>query len=412
MAQEIGQRIPIPATHPAHSFGYQSRQRVLSPEAAIFLVLIDSVRHGSNLSNWNEIVDVFSTLLRCDLRRMDEQGWNRVYWSKDFVKVLKELRELVNFQILANALPVFVISEHMYEEIQYPAVSEGTLGVEVCSEGDAFALYWSPASEERVPLDCQDLVTVSGLQIQLPRRFTNRDLSTSINCPTCWKQTTLARALRILNRLDYVKMLKQCCICEARATIELACGCCFCEEHWGQGLEFLGFSVECRTHGRLDLTDSQIMWATFNSLKSRDDDFQRFPLGYTDLYCKNQHVGKVKATVILHELCHLCLPCYDFACASLQEAHDQQQAYICPLCCSTVHKCDGTSLTQYYQDTGRVCSICQQPTVWLRRLGKCGHLVCVSCLQTIGNECGCVGKDGKICGVELEEDDKCSMLKN
>jgi len=412
MAPEIGQRIPIPATHPASGLGYQSRQRVLSPAAAILLVLIDSLRNRFDQPNWTEIIDFFCTLLRCDLRNLDEYAWKRVYWSKEFVEVLRELGELVNFQALAESLPVLVLSsDQVYVETQFPAISERTLGVEISSEGDAFALYWSPASDERVPLDCGDLVTVSGLQIELPRRFTTRDLGKSIACPTCWTKTTLAKALRILNRLDYVRMLKHCTSCEARATIELACGCCYCEEHWREGMDFLGYRVECRTHGRLDLIDSQIMWATLNSLRTRIEDFQPFPLGSTELYCKNQHMGKVQATVILHELCHLCRPCYDLAVVALQEAHVQSQKYICPLCCSEVQNCDGTDLSAYYQDAGRVCNKCQQQTVWLRRLGVCGHYVCLSCVEGMGGTCECV-KEGGVCGMVLGKEDKEKILRN
>lgn len=397
MAEEIGQRIPVPPTHLACNYGYLSRQRVISPEGAILLVLIDSIRNKFNQPQWDEMTDFFSNLLRCDLRNLTDTQWKQIYWSKGFVSVLKEMRELFNFQSVSEAMHMFVLSS---AGVTVPAdYRKGSLSVELCDAGgDAFALYWSPASEERIPLDCEDLITVQGLKAELPLRYTNRDLGRSIQCPTCWKPITLARILRILNRLDYVRMLKHCLSCEARATIELACGCFYCEEHWRGGVDFLGFNVLCREHGRLDLLDSQTLWATVNSLKVRDDDFQPFPLGYTELYCKNQHINKVQATVILHGLCCLCCSCFDSACASLEA---DPLHYHCPLCTAPVQECDGSDLSSYYQDANRVCSKCQQQTIWLRYLRNCGHYVCLSCVRGMGEECECIKEDGECCRVKM-----------
>lgn len=402
MAEEIGQRIPLPSTHLACNYGYLSRQRVISPEGAILLVLIDSIRNKHKQPQWEEMIDFFSNLLRCDLRNISDTQWRQIYWSKGFVHVLKELRELVDFGSVSKTLHMFVLSS---TGVAVPAdYTTGSLSVELCDTGgDAFALYWSSASEERIPLDCEHLITVQGVQAELPRRYTNQDLGKSIPCPTCWKPSTLARILRILNRLDYVQMLKHCVVCEARATLELACGCFYCEEHWRGRVDFLGFTVLCREHGRMDLLDSQMLWATVNSLKVCREDFQPFPLGYTELYCKNHHINKVQATVILHELCCLCRSCYDSAFTAHQA---DPLNYHCPLCTAPVQNCDGTELSSYYQETNRVCNMCQQQTIWLRYLRNCGHYVCLSCLRSMGEECKCTKEDGECCRVKLEEQER------
>ena len=382
----------------AYSLGYQSRQHASSPESAVILTLIDSVLHHYTQSNWEETIDFISRLLRCDLRNIDEDGWKRVYWSRDFEEMLREIPILVAFGELVGRLGVRVVTG------EEGTVVPGTLGVELSlPDTDAFALYWSAADEERVPLDCGDLVTISGLRSELPQRYTMRDLTRSVHCPTCWKPTTLAKALRLLNRLDYISKARYC-HCGARTVVDLACGCCFCEEHLRGGLDFWGFSIECKTHGRLNLYDSQIIWAMVNSIRGRKEEFLSFPLGYTDLHCKNGHITPTPATMVLHDLCHLCSSCFLSATQAFHKAQARQSSFQCPLCCSSLLSLSlpGTNLSEFYSKVSKVCAVCGQSTIWLRSVGKCGHFVCPECISNMQTGCACLDSEGQMCSAQLE----------
>ena len=342
---KLGQRILIQPGECAYQYGFHTKQRVSSQEAAFFLSLIDAFH-----TNSSSVGSLYQWIPQ-EIYNLDRKGWLELYWSDQLLRFLSTVPE-----ISVNELGIVrIINNTLSRESVVP-----TVGVEQ-SGRSFYALYQTSLREEVIPLPCGHYTNVEELNTCLGNQmeFTQEQLSAMpYQCGSCREAyATVLTLVRYLNRLETPS-----CKPVGPSGLPLPCGCVFSDTDFLNNPDTFLRSRKCPKGHPVPIMELYYVKKLCESAGVQTD-------AQLPRLCMNCGHEERLAEWCLHPGCDYCTNCMN----ELAQMTSQGPAQ-CFVCCRAITSTDLPNSRQIQQDSAMTMQTQQEaPIDWGHCSMQCGR---------------------------------------